>query len=280
MAMLKPFLVTLCLVMTAFGLASGLKPGFDGWKGDGAGSEDLLSSVFGQSRKLFGRHFFGKADSYLHSGYYPSIFDQGGDESGGTLTGTGMGNSHVCEFLGPPKDWIAAFGRNFVPSEHRHLGEEGNDPGDHEGHCEGHGPEHEHGGCEHDEGRPDERRELLPWFKLAAAMDPERPETYVVAAYWLRSQLKKVDEAEGFVRQGLRANPRNPDLLFELGRIHKEERGQLDRARNVWELALAGWRELPDEEKASKILLHAQLLGNLAKLEEEAGNPAVAIGFT
>ena len=75
-----------------------------------------------------------------------------------------------ADFLGQPKDWIDSFSRHFYPSEHRHLGE--HKGGHHEG-------ENEESGRE---------RELLPWLKLAATLDPERPETYIVASFWLRTQ--------------------------------------------------------------------------------------------
>ena len=78
-----------------------------------------------------------------------------------------------------------------------------------------------------------EVREILPWLKTSASLDPERIETYSVTAYWLRTELKKIDEAEGFLRDGLRANPGQPLLLFELGRIYSEDRQDTNRARSA-----------------------------------------------
>ena len=46
-------------------------------------------------------------------------------------------------------------------------------------------------------------REILPWLRLSAELDPQRVETYTVAAYWLRAVGKMV-EAEHFLREGLR----------------------------------------------------------------------------
>jgi tetratricopeptide (TPR) repeat protein len=89
--------------------------------------------------------------------------------------------------------------------------------------------------------------------------------------------LNQVGEAETFLREGLRANPLQPQLLFELGRIYHEDREDLARARNVWELAL---RSLDEMEKATtepNDFLRAQILGNLAKLEEETAHYARAI---
>jgi len=40
-------------------------------------------------------------------------------------------------------------------------------------------------------------REILPWLRLSAELDPQRVETYTVAAYWLRN-MGKIAEAEQF----------------------------------------------------------------------------------
>src|SRR5438309_1796727 len=83
-------------------------------------------------------------------------------------------------------DWIERFGRHFLITQHSHLS----------------------GGNE---------REILPWLRFSAELDPQRVETYTVAAYWLRS-MGKIVEAERFLRDGLLANPGSPEILFELGR--------------------------------------------------------------
>jgi tetratricopeptide (TPR) repeat protein len=92
----------------------------------------------------------------------------------------------------------------------------------------------------------------------------------------LRDSLGRVDEAEQFLRDGLRANPGHPELLFELGRIFREARKDHDRARNVWELALRKWRQLDAATREDQRFLHAQMLGQLADLEHNAGRYAEA----
>ena len=54
---------------------------------------------------------------------------------------------------------------------------------------------------------------------MSAELDPQRIDTYTVAAYWLRD-LGKVNDAEQFLRQGLLNNPDSYELLFDLGRLY------------------------------------------------------------
>ena len=171
-------------------------------------------------------------------------------------------------FLGAPRDWIDRFGRNFFPTQHRHLGET---PAEAEAHTHDGKPckiKHDTAGAE---------REMLPWFRLAARLDPSRPETYVVAAYWLSSHLGKINEAEQFLREGLRANPRHAEMLFELGRIAHDHRKDISRARNLWDLALASWHQQQAAAPEPNYLLLAQILGNLARLEEKEKQYAKAL---
>jgi tetratricopeptide (TPR) repeat protein len=174
----------------------------------------------------------------------------------------GAGNhDDIGDFLGEPRDWIDRFSRHFYPSAHRHLGEGG---GEH------HDGDEEPGG---------EQRELLPWLKLSAQLDPERPETYVVAAFWLRSQLNNSAQAEQFLRQGLQANPGQYEILFELGRIYDENRKDPNCARNVWELALKDWRARQAAGENPQFLVYDQLLGHLARVEEQQQNYAQALVY-
>src|SRR6266566_9969848 len=166
-----PALVLLLLLALAFSLAAIWEPRVSQWS-DRDASASVLNVLFGDGRRLFANHFFVKADVYFHSGYYPSIFDR---------VQTPNDSHHLAEaepghekedeehekhmnFLGPPRDWIERFGRHFLVTEHTHLS----------------------GGNE---------REILPWLRLSAELDPQNVETYTVAAYWLR-RLGKVPEAE------------------------------------------------------------------------------------
>jgi len=269
------------LASLAFSLAAWLEPWHATWAGNRSKSPNLLQTALGDGRKLFARHVYSKADAYFHNGYYPSLFDcTEVEEKAGNLSQTvGLSrDEHNCgdDYLGKPKDWIDAFSRHFYPSRHSHIGE---------AKC-GHDHEHDsHGNCEHcehcehaqGEKKSGDEREILPWFRLSAELDPESVQTYVVCSYWMRGALGKVDEAEQFLRIGLRANPGDYELLFELGRIYAEDRKDPSRARNLWELGLKNWREREPGKAEPNIFLYAQLLGQLATLEEKEGRYARAL---
>lgn len=280
------------LLVGCFTLATSVGPRFDQLhtrRGNG-----VMGSMFGESRKLFADHFFTRSDVYFHSGYYPSIFDQAAKNKENHLMESAVGkkaeedghddheqpghvhdekcaheeSGHVhdekcshhehdehCDhgeehdFLGRPKDFMDAFSRNFYVSRHTHLTEKGtNAP-----------------------------KEILPWIKLAAQFDPNKVETYTAGAYWLR-QLNKPDEAEQFLREGFRHNPQSYEILLELGHGYMAK-GDRERARNVLELGLARWREQENAKTAEQQnrFVAAQILNQLALLEDQAGNKARAV---
>ena len=260
--MRAPFLWFVFLLATVFTLSTSVGPRFERARSVRP-SSDGLGAFLGQSKRLFAEHFFVKADQYFHSGYYPTMFDdqtsfhtphmalyanvidQDKRAQQAPKKGWFKNVVDVNDESGSPgfsRDWIDEFGRGFYPVRHTHLDQRG---------------------------EKGEMRELLPWLKLAAELNPERVETFVVTAFWLRTELGKADEAEQFLRDGLRANPNNPEMLFELGRIYREHRHQPDRARNFWELAAREWHEREAAKPEPNIFIMAQIISQLAGLEEE-----------
>jgi len=243
-------LILLLLAGACFSLSTILQPRAAAWSGR-RDSGNVLKVLLGDGRRLFANHFFVKADVYFHSGYYPSIFDQAqAPKDTHHLTsqeGSQTEEEHekAMDFLHPPKDWIERFGRHFLITEHTHLV----------------------GGNE---------REILPWLRLSAELDPQRVETYTVAAYWLRN-MGKIQEAEQFLREGMRANPNSPEILFELGRLYYESEHDTGRARNVWELALRKWTAQESGKKQPDMFQLEQIAVNLSRLEEKEGNLPRAI---
>jgi tetratricopeptide (TPR) repeat protein len=252
-ALLLAFLLTVC-----FTLATCLQPNSVEWAGHKQ-SDDMMAVLFGDGRRVFANHFYTKADVYFHSGYYPSIFDQGQRQSLGSAHMKEAHDDHdahdehehekAMDFLGQPKDWIDRFGRHFYSSTHSHLD------------------------------KPGEAREILPWLRLSADLDPQRIETYTVAGYWLRTRLGRPREAEQFLREGLRANPRSYEILLELGELYYDNYHEIERARNILELALRFWDEQDAAGKNPDIFSCQQINAYLARLEEDADNWAAAIRY-
>jgi len=250
-------LILLLLAAGCFSLAALLQPRAVRWSRS-SGSESVLQLLLGDGRRLFANHFFVKADVAFHSGYYPSFLDQAqapretehlAAESGRPGDAQpDASHEQELDFLGPPKDCFERFGRNFIVTKHTHL----------------------EGGRE---------REILPWLRIAAELDPQRVETYTVAAFWLRKRLGKTKEAEEFLREGLRANPKSPQILFQLGRLYWEDHHDAAQARNFWELALRHWNEREPGKEAPDLLGYLGITLSLARLEEHEGNLQRAIDY-
>ncbi|HEY1717126.1 MAG TPA: hypothetical protein VGH42_02380 [Verrucomicrobiae bacterium] len=266
------FLLLLALLIFCFSVAANLQPRFQAFENARRQSDNFFSLLLGDSSRIFANSSFIEADAYYHSGFYPTIFDNNSAfktphmaEDTGAIASRNQGEE--TSFMGPPRDWIDAFGRKFIPNRHTHLDE---------------------GGPTDDLSKNHEVGEILPWLKLSAELDPENIKTYVVTAFWLRTRLDNVAEAEQVLREGLRHNPNDPQLLFELGRIYFDNYHNPARARNIWEAALRSWEEQtgsaplseklkPDSEHYDSRFIFEELQANLAQLEEKAGNPDAAI---
>ena len=253
----------------AFALACSVEPWFQTWAGFTGRQGNALQVLLGDSRRMFANHIFLKADAYFHSGYYPSIFDNREAyqtahmaADAGATEEKNTGDEHA--FLGQPLDWIDAFGRSFFPSSHTHLGERA-----HAGKAEA--------GAEEDAHSADEVRELLPWLRLSVELDPHRVESYVVAAYWLRERMHRVDEAEQFLRDGLRANPDSYEILYELGRLAFDSRHDNVRARTMLDLATKRWKKSENGKTDPDLFMLRNIVSYRSLLEEQEGHLDEAI---
>jgi tetratricopeptide (TPR) repeat protein len=250
---MAPIWILLLLLTVCFSLATALQSrlGFRDQEADSAG---VLKILLGDSRRLFASHYFEKADVSFHSGYYPSIFDgRGAPKDTRHMTakeGSEEAESHEqkMNFMGQPRDLFERFGRHFMITEHTHL---------------------EHGN----------EREILPWLRVSAELDPHRIETYTVAAFWLRTTLGKVTEAEQFLREGVRNNPKSYELWFELGLLYNENLHDSARGRNALELALRYWQEQEPSKDEPDLIGFEKIIVLLARLEEREGNLSRAIDY-
>lgn len=244
----SPILLLALLLTVVFTLATWLEPRIGQWTSSGQG-QSVLAIAIGDGRKMFANHFYNKADVYFHSGFYPSIFDQARqaaekdkDMAGGKHDDPEEEKRESMAAYRPPADWVDAFGRNFIPNTHTHLD------------------------------KPGEAREILPWLRLSADLDPQLVANYVVAAYWLRISMHKPFEAEEFLRQGLRANPDSYEILNVLAKIYRDDHHDPDHARNLWELALQHWRAQDEAKREPDLETYREIVSGLAQLEEDQGN--------
>jgi len=245
-------LVLTLVLVSSFTLATFLDPPFQALRArsdDGAG---FVAALMGDSRRLFANQLFVEADVYFHSGYYPTIFDT--PEAEETLdvnskeeavtpgaapaSGRRPEKEEAGGFLGQPRDWVERFGRNFIPTQHTHLANA-------------------------------KVAEILPWLRLSADMDPHRLQTYLTASYWLRGTLDRPDEAEQFLREGLRANPDSYEILIELGYVFDYNRKNPRMARNLFELALEKWKKQDAAGLKPSPKARIEILDGLVRADEE-----------
>lgn len=252
----------------AFTVVTQVEPWFQTWAGFTSRQGNVLQALLGDSRRMFANHFFVKADAYFHRGYYPTVFDNREAfqtvhvaADAGAMEEKNTGDSHI--FLGPSQDWIDAFSRMFFPSQHTHL-DEGREPA---------------GGHEEAEPSVQEVREILPWLRMSVELDPHRVESYMVAAYWLRERMDRVDEAEQFLREGFRENPDSYELLFEMGRIAYESRHDHPRARTLWQMATDKWSKSETRKPEPDLFMLRQIMSYRAYLEESEGKWAQALEY-
>jgi tetratricopeptide (TPR) repeat protein len=255
------FLLFVALLIVSFGIASKLEPQFQAMslsRADG----DIFKITLGEGRALLANEFYVKADSYYHSGYYPTIFDNRQNfETPHMAADTGaVASKNKGEedenFRSAPLDWIDSFSRHFYPNRHTHLDE---------------------GGATGDLSESSDVREILPWLKISAELDPHNVQTYVVTAFWLRTKMHKDTEAQAFLRDGLRNNPDSYEILYELGRLYDESYHDIVRARNVWELAVQKWSKLDLDARKENRIIFEQISTHLGELESNQDNLQQAI---
>ncbi len=236
----------LLMFVSCFTLATILQPQFERVRLRNTSDVGVMEALLGDSRRLFANHFFTMADAYFHSGFYPGIFDAPQLEEESPMTSehdeheAGHHHEHST-FLPPPVDWIEAFGRHFIPSQHTHL-----------------------------EGA--NSREILPWLRLSADLDPRRTQTYVTASYWLRVHMNRPAEAEAFLREGLKANPDSYEILFELGKVYNDNKKDPRTARNLYILAARRWERQEASGLKPDPHTYVEILGEIVRVDEEQNN--------
>ena len=256
----SPKLLLLLLLVICFTLATVLQQRAVIWSASRGDEDNLIAMTIGDARHMFANQFLTEADVYFHSGYYPSVFDEAHAqrkshlaESAGAPTHDGAKGEHGGEdeisFLeNRPHDWIEKFGRNFFVTRHTELS--GADT-----------------------------RELLPWLRLSAELDPTNATIYTMGAYLLRQHIHKPKEALDFLREGLRANTNSFEILHELGRLFDEDFHATQRAENLWEKALEKWEATEGKNPEPDVSVYRETLTHLARSKEKSGNIPEAINY-
>jgi tetratricopeptide (TPR) repeat protein len=250
--------LVLALVFTAcFTLATMLEPRFQALRPQSSGAGGVVGALMGETRELFATQSFIEADVYFHSGSYPTMFDKeteldmNSQEADTNNVPLVNGRKHVDEeagegFLGPPRDWLERFGRHFIPTEHTHLASV-------------------------------KLREILPWLRMSADLDPHRVQTYVTASFWLRTAMNQPGEAKQFLREGLRANPDSFEILVELGYVFDQDEKNPRVARNLFDAALQKWNKqaaaglesFPKDKAEIMAKAKIEILDGLVRTDEE-----------
>ncbi len=244
-AAILPLLATAC-----FAITGSLLPWHQAASGASGDSAGVLQTLLGDTRRAFASHFFLKADIYYHNGFYaPRAASDSHMAEQASADAVEHHADHEGHETSEAHDWLEQFGRHFYPSRHSHIERAGDE------------------------------REILPWLRISAELDPHKPDTYTVTAYWLRQHLGRVDEAEQFLREGLRQNPNSFEILFELGRLLEENRKDTVRARSLWEQALRKWTDREAAHGQPDKQLLALIAGHLAQLEEREGRLVPAVYY-
>src|SRR5262245_42219609 len=80
----SPWAGLMLLVALVFSLATQMSVWREQSEHQRSRDGSVLETLMGDSRRLFANHFLTKADVYLHSGVYPSIFEQAQRAAGTT----------------------------------------------------------------------------------------------------------------------------------------------------------------------------------------------------
>jgi len=242
-------LLTIC-----FCLATWVEPRWREYSKQAGSPASISAKLLGESRRLLAGQALIAADKYFHLGYYPSVFELAEKEEDqhfqGMVTQTNAANPAKEKTQNrEPLDWLERFSRHFHPSVHVHADEKGEAA----------------------------QREILPWLRIAAELEPENPQVYVLAGFYLRTRFNRIDDAESFLRDGLRANPGSPEILLELSKLYLDNRNDPGQSLNLAELAWRRWLEQAQKIEEPDIFLKQQIVTQLVQAETKLGHWRQAI---
>ncbi len=102
-----------------------------------------------------------------------------------------------------------------------------------------------------------EEKELLPWFVIAARLNPRNIEAWLDGGYWYY-RTGKVEEAERFITQGIKHNPKDHRVYLERGILYHRMKRWDDAVKDL-ETSIKLYKKLNDDSpfelKAARIYL-------------------------
>lgn len=117
-------------------------------------------------------------------------------------------------------------------------------------------------------------REMMPWLRLAIQADPHNVELYLVAAFWLASEMHEPELAEQVLCEAQIANPLDYRVALEKGRVRLRKH-RVGEALAAFNAALAFWPRPFNEgntearfDRATLLLYRALLLEHTGQREE------------
>jgi len=215
--------------------------------------EDILSKIFGETRKILSMQAYMAGDEYYHGG----VSRRFGDEC-----------NKVKEIYG---ERCPKCKKSTDDPERKHHDEHKNH---HE--CD-HDHEHVHEEKDKQIGvskfnilpyigelakigkhvhlHGEEEKEVLPWFSYAVRLDPHNIEAYTIGGYWVASRLGRVDEGIDFLQEGLSSNPDAWQIYAQLGRIYFWDKKDYKQALENYARAVAFMNE-GNSDKYDKRLVY------------------------
>lgn len=118
-------------------------------------------------------------------------------------------------------------------------------------------------------------QEVLPWLRLATALNPHNVDFLLLAAFWLHHKAGSIDLAHRLLKDAQADNPFEYEIQLERGRLYLYE-NNIPAARRCCDAALAFWpsRLAPAETEArrdrARILLYRSLIHELDGEREKA----------
>ncbi len=102
-----------------------------------------------------------------------------------------------------------------------------------------------------------DEKELLPWFMIAARLNPQNVEAWLDGAYWL-FRTGQFRESEQFITEAIKNNPEDHRVYLERGILYHRLQRWNEAARDL-ETSIRRYKKLTDESpfelKAARIYL-------------------------